>query len=96
MNPPDFDELSNVCMSIVGSEALSKSCADPFDYALKLKTGEVVMFTEARVLNNEWIHLTLKPYDEQPDKNRVPYPADRGMDVRISEIVWVMDAPNGS
>lgn len=63
---------------------------------MKLRTGEVVAFSFATVLNNEWVHLDVKPMDEQLDDNRIPYPADRGMDVRLSDIVWVMDAPNGS
>ena len=82
--------------SFVGSAALAKACIDEFDYALKLRTGEVVYFEFARVLNKEWVHLTLKPREDQPTANRIAYPADRGVDVRLSDIVWVMDAPNGS
>lgn len=83
-------------MAITGSKALAKACEDPFDYALKLKTGEVIYFHQASILNKEWIHLSLLPYDDQPSVGRIAYKADRGVDVRMSEIVWVMDAPNGS
>lgn len=81
---------------LVGSHALAKACQDYFDYAMKLRTGEVINFSFAEVLNGEWVHLEIKPMDEQPETNRIIYPAERGMDVRISDIVWVMDAPLGS
>jgi len=82
---------------IVGSSALTKACMDtPFDYALRLRTGEVIAFQAAEVINSEWIHLTLKEMEDQPEENQIAYPADRGVDVRLSDIVWVMDAPEGS
>ena len=81
---------------LTGSAALAKACQDPFDYAMKLRTGEVIDFSFAKVLNKEWVHLEIKPMDEQPEANRIAYPADRGVDVRLSDIVWVMDAPRGS
>jgi hypothetical protein len=34
--------------------------------------------------------------DCQPVGSNLPYPADRGVDVRIADIVWAMDAPEGS
>lgn len=83
-------------LKVIGSRALAKACFDPFDYALKLRTGEVIAFSEARIIDPEWIHIEVKPMDDQPYQNRLPYPAIRGMDIRISDIVWVMDAPMGS
>lgn len=74
-----------------------KACHDsPFDYALKLRTGEVIRFCGATIINAEWIHLEVYAMDEQPERNCLPFPADRGIDVRIADIVWVMDAPEGS
>jgi hypothetical protein len=82
---------------ILGSKALLKACHDsPFDYALKLRTGEVIRFCGATIINAEWIHLEVYAMDEQPERNCLPFPADRGIDVRIGDIVWVMDAPEGS
>ena len=78
-----------------GSHALAKACYDPFDYALKLRTGEVIRFESARLISPEWIHIELRPEDQIVEK-RVPYIADRGIDIRIADIVWVMDAPMGS
>lgn len=82
---------------IVGSEALAKSLMDPFDYALKLRTGEIVRYHKARLINDQWIHLEIKGFeDNEPHKDGLPYPAERGVDVRLEDIVWVMDAPSGS
>lgn len=89
-------EVDRLRRSIVGSPALEKACSDSFDYALKLRTGEVIRFEYARIIDRDWVHLTLMSREDQPTGFQVPYPADRGMDIRISDIVWVMDAPLGS
>lgn len=89
-------ESTRIIEVLAGSEALAKACEDPFDYAMRLRTGEVIAFSSAQMLNEEWVHIDLKPLNEQPLENRIAYPADRGMDVRLSDIVWVMDAPEGS
>ena len=82
---------------MLGSQALTKACLDNyFDYALKLRTGEVIRFTGARVISPEWIHLDATPLYGGAEHNGLPYKADRGVDVRIADIVWVMDAPEGS
>lgn len=77
-------------LQLCGSEALAKACVDGSNYVLKLATGEVYHFTRARIINNEWIHIvgvinraTFRPYE-------------RGIDIRLSSIVWVMDAPEAS
>lgn len=82
---------------LLGSYALTKACLDDyFDYALKLRTGEVIRFTGAKVISPEWIHLDATPLYGQEENNGLPFPADREVDVRIADIVWVMDAPEGS
>ena len=92
-----LDEQCRMIELLTGSKALAKACVDdPVDYAMKLRTGEVIAFSGAQVLNREWVHLRLKPMDQQPKENQIAYPADRGVDVRLSDIVWVMDAPLGS
>lgn len=93
---PYENEEGRLIEILTGSAALAKACQDPFDYAMKLRTGEVIDFSFAKVLNKEWVHLDIKPMDEQPKAKRIAYPAERGMDVRLSDIVWVMDAPRGS
>ena len=74
------------------SGALQKACDDEFMYALKLRSGDVIEFASATILTGGiWIHLN----GVVTNKNQ-PFLADRGMDVRISDIIWVMDAPHGS
>ena len=78
------------------SPALAKACADEFDYALRLRTGEVIRFVSACMVDHTWVHLVLGDSLEQPPHDFIAYPAERGVDVRLSDIVWVMDAPLGS
>jgi hypothetical protein len=79
---------------IAGSGVLIKSIHDNFDYALKLRTGEVIRYTEASIISNDWLHLEGARLDGGlEDKN--PH-FERGIDVRISDIVWAKDAPYGS
>jgi hypothetical protein len=92
----EHDAQVKIIEMIVGSTALTKSCFDSFDYAIKLKTGDVIRFTHSRVINREWIHLHLDTYPEQPKVDQLAYPAKRGIDVRLADIVWVMDGPEGS
>lgn len=78
--------------------ALLKATIDQFDYALKFRDradgtpGEVVRFMSATI-NGGWITLT-------PDDGfKVAFsglPCPRGVDVRLEDIEWVADAPNGS
>jgi hypothetical protein len=82
---------------LLGSKALAKACVDnPFNYALKLRTGEVIAFCGAEIISPGWVRLEVFPMECQPDGHALPYPADRGVDVRVADIVWVMDAPEGS
>jgi hypothetical protein len=78
---------------LLGSHVLAKACVDPFDYALKLRTGEVIRFIRAEYLRPGWIWIDFLSPDEQPPGHGIPFDTERGMDVRIDEIVWVMDAP---
>ena len=73
---------------------LTKAIIDEYMYMLKLKTGEVYAFENAKYINDEfvWIATTFHvgPYEEM----KIPEPSiffDRGMEIRISDIVWVAD-----
>jgi hypothetical protein len=91
------DDYNDLMLMLVGSHALAKACQDDhFDYALKLRTGEVIRFTGATMISPGWIHLEARPLYGSSKNNGLPFPADRGVDVRIADIVWVMDAPEGS
>ena len=69
--------------------SLVKACADSFDYALRLRNGDVFHFGEAKVYG-EFVHLD--SIKELVDGHSM----DRGIDVRLSEIMWCADAPDGS
>jgi len=80
--------------------SLLKAVCDQFDYALKLRTGEVLRFQSAEIHGN-YVTLTLiRPFlaagaDEFPQDD-LPYLCPRGIDVRVKDIVWCADAPDGS
>lgn len=81
--------------------ALIKAACDPFDYALRLETGEVLRFTSATI-HGEYVTLVSDGDDKTfaadaiPAAQRLAYPCPRGVDVRVSAIVWCADAPEGS
>ena len=84
--------------------ALVKAINDPFDYALGLRDGTIIFFECATQLgkNTDWVLLTLS--DTHSDSNayrqsfnyKVGVGKARGIEVRVSDIVWASDAPYGS
>jgi hypothetical protein len=88
-----FERENALLIKKTGSEVLAKSCWDPFDYLLKLKTGEIINYSEARLINDDWIHLDFHDYQVEQRNNEIPSRCNRGIDVKLSEIVWVIDAP---
>lgn len=86
--------------------ALIKAVHDDYDYALRLKDGSLIYFSRARPMgrNHEWVSLTFcdihkfENYRWTTSFNHVFNIGgnDRGLEVRVSEIVWVADAPFGS
>lgn len=92
--PLGISEWERLHEHLLGSHVLAKACVDhPFNYALKLRSGEVITFTEARFINPGWFWIDFCPLDEQPTGHGIPFDTERGIDVRLDEIVWVMDAP---
>ena len=81
-------------------ESLLKACYDGDSYALKLRTGEVVLF-ETAFIRGDYVHLKLF-YDEscipwgEGSERHFSYLCSSGLDVRIDDIVWCADAPWGS
>jgi hypothetical protein len=73
--------------------SLRKAVADPFDYALRLVTGEVIRFTSAHI-QGDYIHLSFGNQSESD--NALPFVFARGIEVRADAIVWCADAPEGS
>jgi hypothetical protein len=80
--------------------SLAKAMFDPFDYALRLRTGETIHFNEAVELGEGWVRLH-EPSPGREDGVRasspdaLPYPFPRGLEVRVADIVWCAEAPNG-
>lgn len=80
---------------------LIKACSDPFDYALRLRTGEMIFFEYATVTGGDWVlirGIREIEWPKEPQLTRCLYPPtfERGVSVRLSEIVWIADAPHGS
>lgn len=74
--------------------ALLKACFDqPFDYALRLRTGETWRFSGARI-RGMFVTLTFDRLQRAGLESTFPFP--RGVDVRVDDILWVADAPEGS
>lgn len=85
--------------------ALIKAVNDPFDYALKLKDGSLIFFEYVVPIGrgNEWVSIYFQDIHKGGDvwewsfNHRFRIGGnDRGLQVRVSEIVWVADAPYGS
>jgi hypothetical protein len=86
--------ICDACGKRLGSH-LIKGCVDPFDYALGTKSGLIVRWTgEIAIIEGEWLNI---PEGKLEILGLgAPWPLPRGLQIRISEIVWVADAPQGS
>ena len=76
-------------------ESLLKASQDHFQYTLGLSDGTVVSFTDA-LITGDYAHLVLDRYSNADPVTlgggRHALPFGRGIDVRISDIVWCCDA----
>jgi hypothetical protein len=77
-----------------------KAAFDHYDYALGLKDGTVIRFTDAKIMGD---YILLRVADAEPvfENGRregfklLPYPCLRGVAVRLDQIAWAVDAPYG-
>lgn len=85
-------------------DSLMKACGDDFDYAMGLRDGTIFRFESAEICG-DWVHLDAIMEFALPNRPEAVHttpelPAqwnfERGVDVRISDIVWCVDAPQGS
>jgi len=78
--------------------ALIKATMDEFYYALKTKNGEIFVFKFAEYVNDNFVRLKFPQKDEWmfPYAQSTLFPFDRGVELNVSEISWVADAPHGS
>jgi hypothetical protein len=81
--------------------SLIKAACDPYDYALRIVTGEVVYFY-ACTLHEDWVHIEALDGDLRRSLHAeikeadLSIKAERGLDIRLEHIVWCADAPFGS
>lgn len=85
----------------VGNYSLDKSRCDDFSYAMQLSTGMIVRFTSSTLSENgEWLHIrgvrVMEDLLKLWDYGYEPREFSRGMDVRVNQIVWSSDCPEGS
>lgn len=103
--PPDAEVISGNIMlchscTYLYPPALLKAMEDPFYYALGLRNGEVIFFECVESVRGEWVTVRLLGAPgEWAERCKTPSqlpPCPRGIDIRLSEIVWAADAPFGS
>ncbi len=101
----DQDAQYKALMDAGWPPALIKAVDDPFDYALRLKDGSLIFFEYAVPCgkNNEWASLYFQDIHSGSEVWRGSFNHTfavggyaRGLEVRVSEIVWAADAPFGS
>jgi hypothetical protein len=81
--------------------SLAKATIDPFAYALRLRTGETIHFSEAVELSEGWVRLRKEGLGTKDDlqassADALPYPFPQGLEVRVADIVWCAESPNGN
>lgn len=71
---------------------LKASVDNGWYYAAKLVSGEVVSFCGAQLFADGWVRLHRSDYPlADYNDDTLPVAATRGLDVRVSDIVWVAD-----
>lgn len=75
-------------------DVLIKAIGDnPFEYLLVLRNGTVIEFVGARLTSRKgWVHL------DQPSivENKNVSVSERGIEIRVADIIAIVDAPRGS
>lgn len=97
----DVEAIEASLIAVGYPPALAKACIDDgFSYALGLKSGAVITFSGAKDLGHGWTHLVdIRAHDIQEPNDEFAsgsFSFARGMDLRLSDIAWVADAPFGS
>lgn len=75
--------------------ALRKALDDiPFDYWLLLRSGVEILFDGAELSNEGWVTL-IKPTNRDGSQYQ-GFSFERGLEIRVSEIIAVAEAPAGT
>jgi hypothetical protein len=93
----EYDETGHIwcdkCVERFPYE-LRKAADDIFDYMALLRTGELIRFESAEVGYSDWVRLTGIRSVEFAEGKRPSFA--RGLSVRVGDIMWIADAPDGS
>lgn len=81
--------------------ALAKATVDPFMYAIGLRGGLVITFRSATDLDNGFVALHGIGFENVSDESVFAvgghaFRPERGLEVRVHDVVWALDAPFGS
>jgi len=79
-------------------QALIKATQHSFQYAAGVRELGVVRFREAEVAGVGWVRLLPEEQSgfTQEELPGFSEPCPRGVQVRVADIIWVVDAPMGS
>lgn len=91
-NPADLWITCDGCAKRIPA-SLMKACHDEFDYVACIAGIGVLEFSDAKI-KGEWV--TLNRNSNHTFRDSPPYSFERGIEVRLSAILWCADAPNGS
>ena len=80
---------------------LRKACGDEFWYAACIEGFGVISFQSADPIDPDWVllHEVAMERDiktKEPSTGGSAMNFDRGLEVRVSSIIWLADAPWGS
>lgn len=81
--------------------SLIKALNDYFYYAIMLKSGLIISFIEAAYISADWVRLKQPQFHANLEELQACSTFEsalfeRGLELRVSEIVWCVDALNGS
>lgn len=80
--------------------ALAKATVDPFFYAVGLRGGAIIHFESAELIDDdhtEWVSLRGCPENLRLELDHGhDMTFERGLEVRVADILWAADAPYGS
>jgi hypothetical protein len=88
------------CMDRYGHHLL-KSTIDPFEYAIRLTSGDLIYYQEAAI-KGDWVVIPYDGFTARHHGEGVPPratdnpPWERGLQIHVDAIAWCADAPFGS
>lgn len=75
---------------------LIEATVDPFDYALCLRTGQIIRFVSASIHGRFVILSDGGNGNGKGIEGLDPFPCPRGVEIRVDDILWIAKAPQGS